>query len=153
VIVIAMEDAPSTLYPPLAVSAYSYRAVELIHRGLFKIDNSLTPKPELVEKIEMEKRKKSKPEAGDEREKEQKEWEKERQKSGKEQEEEELILKLQLKKGVKTCYGNEITAGMVVFSIREYIKNHRFEYIKEIRELGKYELEIVAEPNSSVFYD
>jgi ABC-type oligopeptide transport system substrate-binding subunit len=38
VLVIAMEDAPSTLYPPLARSAYSFRAVELIHRGLFKFD-------------------------------------------------------------------------------------------------------------------
>ena len=140
-VVVAMEGAPSTIYPPLALSAYSHRAVELIHRGLFLVDETLSPKPDIAEKVEMEYYYHH---PGDEN---------ADKKKYPDRSTKYVKLILHIREGQKTCSGKEITSDMVSHSIREYMKYGRFQYIKEIRELGKYRIEIKMRPYASVFYD
>ncbi len=127
VLVIAMEDAPSTLYPPLARSAYSFRAVELIHRGLFKFDENLNPTPDLADEVKIENL--------DDEEKRQK-----------------ITLTIKIK-DAKTCSGEKISGELVKNSLEEYKRWGKFDYIEKIQaENDKVKLTL-SRPYSSVFYD
>ncbi len=122
-LVISMEDAPSTLYPPLAISAYSYRVVELIHRGLFEIDETLSPKPDLAKRFSVKMDSK-----------------------------ETIEIEIEIEKS-KTCSGKEIDARMVKDSIDEYRSYGRLPRIKSIEVIDKRKIRIKSELYSSIFYD
>lgn len=126
-IVVAMEDGPTNLYPPLANSAYSFRVVELIHKALFKFDRNLNIIPDLAEKIDIQKR-----------------WGNDG---------EEIILKIKIREGEKTCSGLKINSSLVVKSLKKYIDRGKFRYIKNIRETSENEIEIVSQPYASIMYD
>jgi ABC-type transport system substrate-binding protein len=126
-IVIAMEDGPTNLYPPLANSAYSFRVVELIHRALFKFDKNLNIIPDLAEKIDIQKT---------------------RGNDG-----EEIILKIKIREGEKTCSGKKINSSLVAKSLKKYIERGKFRYIKSIRETSENEIELISEPYASIMYD
>ena len=126
VLVVAMEDAPSTLYPPLARSAYSFRAVELIHKGLFKFDENLNPIPDLAEEVKIE--------------------------NLDEEKKRKVVLTIKIK-DAKTCSGEKISGELVKNSLEEYKRWGKFDYIEKIEaENDKIKLTL-SRPYSSVFYD
>jgi ABC-type transport system substrate-binding protein len=126
ILVVAMEDAPSTLYPPLARSAYSFRAVELIHKGLFKFDENLNPIPDLAEEVKIE--------------------------NLDEEKKRKIALTIKIK-DAKTCSGEKISGELVKNSLEEYKRWGKFDYIEKIEaENDKVKLTL-SRPYSSVFYD
>ncbi len=126
VLVVAMEDTPSTLYPPLARSAYSFRAVELIHRGLFKFDENLNPIPDLADEVKIE--------------------------NLDEEKKQKIVLTIKIK-DAKTCSGEKISGELVKNSLEEYKRWGKFDYIEKIEaENDKVKLTL-SKPYSSVFYD
>lgn len=122
-IVVAMEDAPTNLFPPLAISAYSFRVVELIHRGLFEINDRLEPVPDLVESYSISF-------DGD-----------------------DAIVLLKIKKGQRTCYGNEINSKMVADSIKKHMDYGRTRLVRSVSPLDEYSFVITAARNLFILYE
>lgn len=122
-IVVAMEDAPSTLYPPLALSAYAFRVVELIHRQLFKINERLEPEPDLVESYSVDYKN------------------------------DHMVFFVNLKKKQRTCFGKDINSEMVVSSFKKFKEYGRLRLIRAIEVIGNYALKIIAEKSFLSIYD
>lgn len=122
-LVIAMEDAPTNLYPPLAVSAYSFRVVELIHRSLFRVNQNLEPEPDLVETYSIVPYSDG------------------------------ITIFIRIKQGLKTCSGRNIDSQMVLGAIQKYKDYGRIKMIRSFRNKGDYEILIDAEKNSSIIYE
>lgn len=122
-LVIAMEDAPNTLFPPLAISAYSFRVVNLIHRSLFKPNEKLEPEPDLAESYQII----SNPD--------------------------HLEILIKIKENQRTCSGLVIDSTMIQNSINKYKDYGRLKLVKSSEIISKYEIKIYTERNFSVLYE
>lgn len=120
---VVMEDAPVTLFPPLAISAYSFRVVELVYSFIFRIDGDLKLQPELARSYTI-----SSSSDG-------------------------MEITVELKRGVRTCSGEEIDAKMVANSIKKYMDYGRLRFIRSVEVIGEHRVRLKAEKNYSVLYE
>ncbi len=122
-IVIAMEEGPSTLFPPLANSAYSFRVVEIIHRGILRINKEFNLVLDLAEKFNFTVDQNS------------------------------IVIDVDLRKNETTCSGRLIDSEMVKQSLEKYKEYGRLKSVRNINILSNSRLEIVSDVNSEIFYD